>query len=167
MHGVNGYLVCFPSLPPMLECEFESQLGLEFLGFIMSHFLKLVVRDFLWVLRFPPLLHSLMVLANKMKPNKCDFNSVKLNSWVVPLYHVAHDILHVISVCVSSDLHTIAPWPLARVCWRQLAAQTASFNLITITFYIKVTLCTDKWYRLLVVTVTGSGRGGAYSLWQS
>ena len=39
---------------PMLECRFESRLGLEFSGFSMWHFLKLVVRGFLRVLRFPP-----------------------------------------------------------------------------------------------------------------
>ena len=31
------------------------------------HFLKLVVRGFLWVLQFPPLLHWLIVSANKIK----------------------------------------------------------------------------------------------------
>ena len=32
-------------------------------------------------------------------------------------------MLHVISTrCVARDLHTIAPWPLERTCWRQFAA---------------------------------------------
>ena len=53
----NGQHICFPSLPPMLQCGFESRLGLEFSGFGMWHFLTLVVRGFLRVLRFPPLLH--------------------------------------------------------------------------------------------------------------
>ena len=57
----NGYHVCFPSLPPMLLCGFESRLGLESLGCSTWHFLKLVVRGFLRVLRFPPLYHRLMV----------------------------------------------------------------------------------------------------------
>ena len=57
----------FASLPLMLECGFESRWGLKFSGFSMWNFFKLVVRDFLRVLRFPPLLHRLMVSANKMK----------------------------------------------------------------------------------------------------
>ena len=57
MVSASAFLAC----PPMLECGFESRLGLEFSGFSMWHFLKLVVRSFLWVLRFPPLLHLLMV----------------------------------------------------------------------------------------------------------
>ena len=50
----NGQHVCFPSLSPVLECGFESRLGLEFLDFSMWHFMKLVIRGFLRVLRFPP-----------------------------------------------------------------------------------------------------------------
>ena len=63
----NGKHVCISSLPPILECGFESQLGLEFSVFSMWHFHKLVVRGFLRVLWFPPLLHRLMVSANKIK----------------------------------------------------------------------------------------------------
>ena len=46
--------VCFPSksLPPMLECAFESRLGPGLSGFRMWQFLKLVVGCFLRVLRF-------------------------------------------------------------------------------------------------------------------
>ena len=47
----NGEHICFPSLPPMLECGFESRLGLEFSGFSMWQFLRLVVRGFLRALR--------------------------------------------------------------------------------------------------------------------
>ena len=47
------------------QLSIESRSGLEFSGFSMWHFLKLVVRGFLRVLRFPPLLHRLMVSANK------------------------------------------------------------------------------------------------------
>ena len=66
----NGLHVCFPCLPPTLECGFESRLGLEPSGFSMWHFLKLVARDFLRVLRFPPLLHRLMVqLINRAQIN--------------------------------------------------------------------------------------------------
>ena len=66
-HVCNGWHVCFPSLPPMQECRFESRLGLEFSGFRMWHFLKLVVRGFLRVLRFPPLLHPLVVSVDIIK----------------------------------------------------------------------------------------------------
>ena len=65
----NGWHVCFPCLPPMLLCWFESRSGLEFSGFSMWHFLKLDVRGFLRVLRFPPLLHRLMVSAHKVRLN--------------------------------------------------------------------------------------------------
>ena len=90
----------------MLLYGFESRLGLENSGFSMCPFLKLVARGFLRVLRFPPLLHRLMVQPIKSSSNKCDFNSVKPNSWAVPSYHVARnttcctwyalDVLHVI-----------------------------------------------------------------------
>ena len=49
----NGERVCFPSLPPVLLGGFKSRLGLESSGFSMWHFLKLVARGFLRVLRFP------------------------------------------------------------------------------------------------------------------
>ena len=57
-------------------------LGLEFLRFSMWHFLTLVVKGFLRVLRFPPLLHRLMVSVNnvKLSKNECDFSSAKLDS---------------------------------------------------------------------------------------
>ena len=48
----NGQHVCFPSLPPMLLCGFESRLGLESSGFSMWHFLKFVARGFFRVLWF-------------------------------------------------------------------------------------------------------------------
>ena len=53
----NGLHVCFPSLPPMLLRTFDSRLGLESSGCGTWHFLKLVARGFLRLLRFPPLLH--------------------------------------------------------------------------------------------------------------
>ena len=46
---------------------FESRLGLESSGCSMWHFLKLVARGFLRVLRFPPLLHQFNGSANKIK----------------------------------------------------------------------------------------------------
>ena len=59
--------VCFPSLPPMLLRGFESRLGLESSGCSMWHFLKLITRGFVRVLRFPPLLHRFNGSANKIK----------------------------------------------------------------------------------------------------
>ena len=47
----NGFFVCFPSL---LECGFESRLGLEFSAFCMWHFLKPFVGGFLWFSGFLP-----------------------------------------------------------------------------------------------------------------
>ena len=59
-------------------------LGLEFSGFSMWHFLKLVARGFLRVLRLPPSppppLHRLMVQPVKSSSNKCNLNSVKLST---------------------------------------------------------------------------------------
>ena len=56
----NGEHNCFfCRLPPTLECGLESRLGLEFPGFGMWHFLKLVVRGFLRVRWIPSLLHEL------------------------------------------------------------------------------------------------------------
>ena len=100
IHGLgdvwyNGQHICFPCLPPVLECRFESQLGLEFSGFSMWHFLKVIVRGFLWLLWFPSLLHRWKVSAHKIKL-KCDFNSFKLSRWAVPFYQVAHCLLHTI-----------------------------------------------------------------------
>ena len=63
----NGLHVCSPSLPPMLLRGFESRLGLESSCCNMWHFLKLVARGFLRVLRFPPLLHRFNDSANKIK----------------------------------------------------------------------------------------------------
>ena len=44
----------FPNLPPVLECEFDSRLGLEFSGCRMWHFLKLIIRGFFQVLVSSP-----------------------------------------------------------------------------------------------------------------
>ena len=44
----------------------------------------------------------LMVQPIRQSKNQCKLNSVKLSSWAVPLYYVAHDMLHVISAqCVA------------------------------------------------------------------
>ena len=108
----------------MLLCGFESRLGLESSGCSMWHFLKLVARGFLRVLRFPPLLHRYNGSANKI----IQINAIStLSNLIVELslrtkWHVTWH-LHVISArCVARDLHTIAPGPLERTCWRQFAA---------------------------------------------
>ena len=71
--GVRGYLywwqgkawcdgqhVWFLVLPATnAKCGFDSRLGLDLSSFCMWHCLKLVVRSFIRVLGFPPLLHRL------------------------------------------------------------------------------------------------------------
>ena len=57
-----------------------------------------------------PSRHRLIVSANKTKLKQMQFKPAKLNSWAVPSYHVAHDMLHVI--CTPE--HT---------CWRHFAVQ--------------------------------------------
>ena len=122
--GDNGYHVCLPSLPPMLLCGFESQLGLESLSFSMWHFLKLFTRGFVQVLLFPPLLHWFNGSANKIKLKQMRF---KLSNLIAELslcttWHF--NMLHVMSSwCVACDLHTIAPRPLDHTYWRQFTAQ--------------------------------------------
>ena len=62
MVSTSAFLACY-------QCESAGSSlawGLEFLGFSMRHFQKLVSRGFLLVLRFPHLLHGLMVSANKI-----------------------------------------------------------------------------------------------------
>ena len=60
---------------------------------------------------------------NKTEIKWMQLNTIKLRSWAIHSYHVALDMLHVMSAqCVAHDLHTIAPWPLERTCWRQFAA---------------------------------------------
>ena len=65
--ATRGVTVSIPNLPPMLLRGLESRLGLESSGCNMWHFLKLVVRGFLRVLRFPPLLHRFNGSANKIE----------------------------------------------------------------------------------------------------
>ena len=82
----------------MLLCGSESHLGLESSGSSMWHFVKLIPRGFLQVLQLPPLLHWFNGFANKIKLNKCDLDSVKLNILSCPFVpsgfvtqHVARD----------------------------------------------------------------------------
>ena len=43
------------------------------------------------------------------KAEKCDFNSVRLDSCAVPSHHVAHSMLHMISArYVAPGFHTVA-----------------------------------------------------------
>ena len=63
--SMSAFLACH-------QCKlrgFESRLGLEYSGFSMWHFLTLVARGFLRVLRFPPLLHRFNGSANEIKLN--------------------------------------------------------------------------------------------------
>ena len=109
----------------MLLRGFESCLRLESSGCSMWHFLKLVARGFLRVLQFPPLLHRFNGSAKKIK---AQINAIStLSNLIAELslrtkWHVTWH-LHVISArCVARDLHTVAPGPLERACWRQFAA---------------------------------------------
>ena len=69
------YLLCFGatrgvtvSMSACLACHQCYCLGLDSSGIVfMWHFLKLVARGFLRVLRFPPLLHRFNGSANKIK----------------------------------------------------------------------------------------------------
>ena len=65
--GVTVLHACFPTLPPMLLCGFESRLGFESSGFSMWHFLELVSQGFLRVtpVSSPP--SSVNGSANKIK----------------------------------------------------------------------------------------------------
>ena len=134
----------------MLLRWFESRLGLESSGCSMWHFLKLVARGFLRVLRFPPLLHQFYGSANKNK--KAQINAIStLSNLIAELslrtkWHVTWH-LHVISArCVARDLHTVAPGPLERTCWRQFAAlwgdckksRIAPLNAIIIIYYYTI-----------------------------
>ena len=69
-----------------------------------------------------------MVQLIKKKKKKAQINAIStLSNLIAELYlrtkwHVTWH-LHVISArCVARDLHTIAPGPLERTCWRQFAA---------------------------------------------
>ena len=109
----------------MLLHGFESRMGLESSGCSMWHFLKLVARGFLRLLRFPPLLHWFNDSTNK---NKAQINAIStLSNLIAELslrtkWHITRH-LHVINArCVACDLHTVAPGPLERTYWRQFAA---------------------------------------------
>ena len=49
--------------------------------------LQWIRMNSLQVLRFSPLLHRLMLSANKIKLNKCDFNSIKLSCPFTKTWH--------------------------------------------------------------------------------
>ena len=66
--ATRGVMVNTPAVLACHQCGFESCLGLEFSSLCGGwHLLKLVVRGFLRVLRFPPHLHRLLVSANEIK----------------------------------------------------------------------------------------------------
>ena len=87
--------------------------------------------------------------------NKCDLNSVKLNGWAVPLYHMAHGMLHVTSAWnIVRDFNNAAPRPLECIWWRQFTVQwgdckksrVVHLNVTTIIIiiakYIPMSVCT-------------------------
>ena len=111
----------------MLLCGFKSPMGFESSGFSMWHFLKLVARGFLRVLRFPPLFHQFNGSANIIELNTCDLNSVKLNSLSCPF--IPHETWHVAWYVASAKRSICCTW-FAHDCaqatwvyWRQFAAQ--------------------------------------------
>ena len=79
----------------------------------MLLFLKLVVRGFLWVRRFPPLLHQLMVSANEIKLRKMSNLIAELSfhtTWHMTWYMwLVPDMLHVIHTWIDID-STLATW---------------------------------------------------------
>ena len=111
------------------------------------------------------------LIFQPIKENKCDFNCGKLNSWAVPSYQVAHDMLHLMSTLrVAHYFHTIVPGPLQLACWRQFAVQLGNCKnlkehlsiwlLLLLTYIIYVThmdrkslkspsLCSLRLYELL------------------
>ena len=72
--------------------QFDTNGILTALYIVIKNCLKPVARGFLRVLWFPPLLHRFNDSANKISSSKCDFNSVKRNSWAVPSYQVARNM---------------------------------------------------------------------------
>ena len=105
----------------MLLRGFESRLGLESSGCSMWHFLKLVARGFLRVLRFPPLLHRFNGSANQINTISTLSNLIADLSLCTKWHITWH--LHVISArCVARDLHTVVPGPLEHTCCRQFTA---------------------------------------------
>ena len=75
--------------------------------------------------------------------HKFDFCSVKINTWTVPLYHVTHNMLHVLRVwCVSDNMHTPVPWQcvcmletIPGIVRRFTKSQKAPSTVINITIY--------------------------------
>ena len=64
-------------------------------SFLHSSFLQAISALMLWpvhVQKVPQELHRFNDSANKISSNKCDFNSVKLNSRAVPSYQVARNM---------------------------------------------------------------------------
>ena len=72
LNGATVSMSTFQVLPPILMCRFESQLGSKFSGFSMWHFLRLIVRGFVWVLQLP-----VLPLVNSFSPrNKAKINMI-------------------------------------------------------------------------------------------
>ena len=66
---------------------------------------------FSWFSGFLPSFIGLMVQPMKLSSNKCNFNSVRLNSWAVPLYQVARNMIlahYKYSMCCTWFAHDCA-----------------------------------------------------------
>ena len=115
----------------VLACACHSRRGAD-LSLVHSLKFKALVRGIFWnllgvslrtLVSSPSSLVNGLSQWNKTK-NKCNLSSVKLNSWIALLHHLAHANLHIISTRYAAlDLHTIAPWPRERMYWMQFAAQ--------------------------------------------
>ena len=108
----------------MLLRGFQSRLGLESSGCSMWHFWSSSPGVFFGNSGFLPSFIGLMVQPIKQSSNKCDFNSVKLNSWAVNSYQVARNMTLARdkrSMCCTWFPHD-CPGPLERTCWRRFAA---------------------------------------------
>ena len=90
---------------------------------------------------------SFAVICFNLRYSKCHVNSVKLNIWAVLSYQVAGDMLHVIGTqLVACDLRMIAPWPLARMCWRQFVVQWDCEKILHCAFQCDYYYCYNYYY---------------------
>ena len=140
----NGQHFSFPS-KQVLEYKFKYQLGHTFSGFSIRNSLKLVVRVFLRVLQYPPLLHQLIVSVNEIK---LKWMQIQLCHNVIAelSLRTTWHTLHVISAWyVAHDLHVIAPWPMERVCWRQFCG--------TVSRRKKMLDCTFQYHYIIVFII--------------
>ena len=103
----------------------------------------------------PPCSKTVFCTHNKLL-RECNLNSVKLNSWADPSYYMAQYMLHMMTArCVARDLHTIAPWPLERTCWRWFMAQWGDHKNLELCLSMQV-----------VVVVPGSSINKSSFFWR-